>query len=109
MQELDSVEAMQAALAADPAVLVFFDAPSCAVGTAVEPKLRELIGRDFPRFKLYGVDTSRAPALAAQYGVTATPTVAVFFEGHEHLRRSRSFSLGELREEIERPYRLLFE
>lgn len=90
-------------------MLVLFDAPSCSVGTAIEPKLRELLAREFPRMRMYGVDVSKAPALAAQYGVTATPTVIAFFEGQEHQRRSRSFGTTELREALARPYHLLFD
>lgn len=107
--QLDDTEAFGAALAETPAMLVLFDAPSCAVGTALEPKLRELLAREFPRLRMYEVDITGAPALAAHYGVTATPTVVVFFEGQEHVRRSRSFGIAELREAIERPYQLLFD
>lgn len=107
--QLDEEDALESVLAENPAVLVLFDAPSCAVGTALEPKLRELLAREFTRVRMYEVDVTRAPALAAQHGVTATPTVVVFFKGQEHVRRSRSFGIADLHEAIERPYRLLFD
>ncbi len=104
-----TIQELEQARAAHPALLVYFDTPSCAVGSAVEPKLCALLQQDFPRMVFARVDTVASPALAAQCGVTATPTVLAYFEGREHMRKSRSFSVEELRAALARPYGLMFE
>lgn len=103
MQELERARAEQ------PALLVYFDAPACSVGSAVEPKVRALLQNEFPQMVFDTVDTANSPAVAAQCGVTATPTILAWFEGREHMRKSRSFSVAEVRAALARPYGLLFE
>jgi thioredoxin 1 len=47
--------------------------------------------------------------LAAQNRVFAAPTVVVFFDGRETIRKSRAFGVDELKSEIQRPYSMMFE
>jgi hypothetical protein len=48
------------------------------------------------------------PEVAAQNQVFAAPTILVFFEGRESIRKSRNIGIGELQREIERPYEMIF-
>ncbi len=91
------------------AVLVLFTEASCRVADAVEPKLEQLARARFPRLHVAVVSRNDSPALTAQWGVFAFPTVITFFQGKEHSRFVRAFSMDELAASLERPYELLFE
>ena len=47
--------------------------------------------------------------ISAHFNVFAEPTVIVFFDGKETIRKSRNFGLQELEDAIKRPYQLIFE
>lgn len=92
-----------------PLCAIYFSSPDCAVCQALRPKLLELLHRGFPRLALAEVDCRDTPALAAQEGVFSVPTLIVYVEGREGLRKARAFALGELARELRRPYQLLFD
>lgn len=92
-----------------PLCAVYFSGPNCAVCEALKPKLFELFETRFPELALAEVDCSASPQLAGQQSVFTIPTLIVYLEGREGLRESRSISLGELTEALERPYRIFTE
>jgi thioredoxin 1 len=89
-------------------VLVWFSAPTCRVCSELKPKVGEMIRRSYPRIALFEVNCEENRLTAAQQQVFAVPTLLLFLEGKEQLRRSRHFSPAELEREISRPYSLLF-
>lgn len=93
----------------EDAVLLYFSTTSCSVGEAVEPKVKELIASKFPKMKFESVDINFQADVAAHFSAFTEPTVLVFFDGRESIRKSRSFSVSELEENIERLYQLFFE
>jgi hypothetical protein len=46
--------------------------------------------------------------MAAHYRIFTVPTLIVFFQGKETIRKSRFIQLDELRLDLERPYTILF-
>lgn len=90
-----------------PAVMLYFSAPSCGVCHALAPKLLNALEVNFPRFKTLLIDISSHPELTSHFGVYTVPTVLVYFEGKEFIRKSRNMSVPGLVEEIRRPYELL--
>ncbi len=108
LETVGSLDKLLALVAREPAVLAYFSTPDCRVCQALRPKVAELLDREFPRVAGVYVDCGSLPQAAGQYRVFSVPTMVVFFEGREWLRRGRSVGLTELREEIGRPYRLLF-
>lgn len=105
---IPSHEAFQQFVAEHPAALIYFGSPQCGVCQALKPKLEALLEQEFPRLARAEVDCSTASQLAAQLGVFTLPVVLVYLDGREWLRKARSFSLGQLREELARPYALYF-
>lgn len=94
---------------AHTAAAVYFAGEACGVCRVLEPKLRALLQERFPEVALARVECARAPELAARRQVFSVPTLIVYLDGREALRRARHFSPAELAEALERPYRLLFE
>lgn len=91
-----------------PAVLIHFSTPDCGVCQSLKPRISALVAEAFPQLLLAEVDCIAHPALAAQQRVFTVPVLLLFVEGRESLRLVRNFSLAELREQLARPYALLF-
>ena len=53
------------------------------------------------------MDISVEEEVAPHFGVLAIPTVLIFLDGKEFLRRSRHMSVGEVISEIKRPYEIM--
>lgn len=106
MQTLDSIHQT---LITHDAVMLYFSAPACNVCHALKPKLTEAIMDHFPTFIIESIDISETPEIASHFSVFAIPTVLVFFQGREFLRKSRHMSVGEMVEDIRRPYNLMVE
>lgn len=96
-------------ISSEDAVMLYFSTTSCSVGEAVEPKIREMIASRFSKMKFESVDINFQADVAAHFSAFTEPTVLVFFDGKESIRKSRSFSVSELEESIERLYQLFFE
>lgn len=88
--------------------LFYFSHEQCNVCKVLKPKVAELIQADFPQIGLFYCDTVNSPELAAQNGVFAVPALLVYFAGRETIRKSRNLGIQELKREIARPYRLVF-
>jgi thioredoxin 1 len=105
--ELSDSAAVAAFLRRYPICVLYFTTPDCGVCKVLKPRLLEMLDERFPAIGFAQVDCAAAPAVAAQMGVFAVPTLIVFTEGRESLRRSRAFGLDELAAALERPYGLL--
>ncbi len=90
-------------------VLLYFATNSCSVGEALEPKVRDLLGKKFPKLHFVFVDMNGMPEFSAANEVFVEPTVLVFIDGKEYIRKSRNIGVGELDAAMERLYALAFE
>ncbi len=90
------------------AVLVYFSNDSCNVCKVLKPKVEEMLTDSFPEIPMFYVDTVLTPDISAQHSVFTIPTIVVFFEGKEIIRKSRHIGVDQLQSEIERPYNIFF-
>ncbi len=90
------------------AFVLYITDNTCNVGENVGPKLEKLLAENFPKLKLYQTYMSDSLELTGQLSVFAIPTVLVYFEGKQYIQKSRTFSLNELEQEIERYYLMVF-
>lgn len=89
-------------------VLVYFKNDFCGPCVALRPKVSDLIESKFSKMEMEIVDSFTNPSLAGQYNVFGNPTLLVFFEGREYIRKSKYISMPELQGEIERLYEMVF-
>lgn len=106
---MKTLESLTQALNSNDALMLYFSAPTCNVCHALKPKLTEAILKEFPTFVIESIDISENPEIASHFTVFTIPTVLIFFQGREFLRKSRHMSVAEVIEDIRRPYNLMVE
>ena len=92
----------------EPALLAYFSTDACSVCKVLKPKVAELVQTEFPKIKLAYIQSDVLPDVAAQNQVFAAPTILLFFDGRETIRKSRNIGISELQHEIKRPYSMIF-
>jgi len=92
----------------NPAVLLYFYNDNCAPCRVLRPKVQLMVEEEFPNVKFYLVNTEQQAIISALYGIFASPTLLVFFEGKEYIRESKNISISELHDKIERIYKMIF-
>ncbi|MCE4563387.1 thioredoxin family protein [Maribellus sp. CM-23] len=93
----------------EAALLAYFSTEACSVCKVLKPKVEAMVSAEFPQIKLAYIKSEVLPEVAAQNQVFTAPTILVFFDGREYIRKSRNVGVGELQEAIARPYELMFE
>ncbi|MBT3347458.1 MAG: thioredoxin family protein [Thiotrichales bacterium] len=104
---LNTLEELDEVLKQDKGVLLYFSTPQCNVCKVLRPKLMQLFEEHYPEIKRYYIDTTTAVELSAQHSVFTVPTILLFLDGKEFVRKSRNFSPAELISEIRRPWEIM--
>ena len=92
----------------ETAAALYFSTPTCSVCHSLKPHVKELLSTAFPKIAFYEVNIPDAPEISGHFTVFTAPTLIVFFEGKEYKRFTRAFGVVELKQALERPYKLLF-
>lgn len=90
------------------AICFYLSTVECNVCKVLKPKVIEMIESDFSEMNFCYVDLNEAKEISGQLSVFSVPTILVYFDGKEAIRVSRNVHLEELREQIERYYKLIF-
>ena len=104
---MQTIEKIQNSIKENLAVMVYFSAPTCNVCHALKPKLLEALESNFKEFVVESVDISVEEDIAPHFEVFAIPTVLIFLDGKEFLRKSRHMSVDEVIRDIKRPYEIM--
>ena len=104
---MNTIDSIEQTIKEELAVMLYFSAPSCNVCHALKPKLIEAFETNFEQFKIISIDISETPEVSSHFGVFAIPTLLLFLDGKEFLRKSRHMSVGEVVEAIRRPYEIM--
>ena len=107
-KEIESFEEFLKLKENEPALLAYFSTEACNVCKVLKPKVADLIQKEFSKIKLAYIKSDKLPEVAAQNQVFAAPTILVFIESREYIRKSRNIGISELQQEIERPYSMMF-
>ena len=92
----------------EQAILIYFKNDNCAPCLVLRPKVKELIDEFFPNIEMIVVDSLEQPEFAGEFQVYANPTLLVFFDGKEYIRKSKFVAIPQLKEEISRLYEMIF-
>jgi len=91
-----------------PAVCFYLSTPECNVCKILKPKVIEMIQKDFPQIQFYYVNLNESKEISGQLSVFSVPTILIYFDGKESIRISRNIHLEELKKQIERYYKMIF-
>ena len=92
-----------------PGAVFYFSHDKCNVCKVLKPKIYNLLKSDFPKLEMFYCDTELFPEIAGQNSIFTVPTILVFFDGKEFIRKSRNIGVDEFKNEIERPYKIFFD
>ena len=109
MTEIADKEGFEEFLRKKRGVLFYFATDTCSVGEAVEPKIRKLFQEKFRNFFFCFIDMNNSSELCASLHVFVEPTVLLFIDKKESLKRSRNINMIELETAVTRIYNLAYE
>jgi len=104
---LTDLNELKSKLQEEMAMVLYFSSPSCSVCHVLKPKLMQALEDAYPTIGRYHADISLTPEIAAEFQVFSAPTIIVFLEGREFIRKGRALSVDGLLQEIKRPYELM--
>ena len=105
---IESLDEFNQILKDNLGVLVYYSNDTCNVCKVLKPQIIEMLKEKYPEIPFYYVDISETPDISAQSQVFTIPTIVVYFDGKETIRKSRHIGVGELAEAIRRPYEIMF-
>lgn len=106
---MEKIKSLKRIIEQQNAVFLYFKNNQCAPCKALRPKVEKLLSDSFPQMDLIIVDSIESPELNNEFQVFANPTLLVFFEGKEYIRKSKYVSIPELETEIARLYKMIFD
>ncbi|MCD6091908.1 MAG: thioredoxin family protein [Bacteroidales bacterium] len=106
--ELSTLEQIQNTISNDAGLIAYFYSDNCAPCLSLRPKVKELLIADYPKMNLYFINSEKYPQISAHFGIFSNPTLLVFFDRKEYLRKSKYISISELSQGIERLYNMMF-
>lgn len=109
MRSLKSAEEYSDFLKNNSASLIYFSTDECSVCKVLKPKLELFITKNFPNIETCYINTLIMTETAAQNNVFTVPTIILFFNGKEYLRKSRSINFDEFESDLNRLYKLFYD
>jgi thioredoxin-like negative regulator of GroEL len=106
--DIRSIAELTEIVNSEPAALLYFSTSTCSVCKVLKPKVKALLSDDFPEIAFRYVNIEEFPEVSGQFSVFTVPTILVYFDGNEVIRKSRNVGVSELAAEINRPYQLFF-
>jgi len=102
------LEQLENEIQSNDAVMVYFSGENCGVCKIIQPKIKTLFTKQFPKIKQIFIEADKFPKTSAQYNIFTVPTVIVFFDSKEFLRQSRHISCEQIEQQLNRTYNLFF-
>lgn len=88
---------------------IYFKSRTCAICSVLYPKLEAHFKSHYPLLDWEVVEIEKSPEVTAKYGIFTAPVLVVMFEGKEHFRWVRNFSIVEVDEKLDRTYHMKFD
>ncbi len=109
VNSLKQIEEFENFVRENIAAVIYFSTPDCSVCKVLKPKLFGFLDENFPKIEKAYVDLGEAKELGGQQRIFTVPTILFYFDGKEFIRKSRNINLVELKDELERIYKLMFD
>jgi len=107
-KEIHQLSELQSAINDEAGLIAYFYNDNCAPCKSLRPKILELIDQDFPKMNILFINSEKHAEMSAEYGIFSNPTLLVYFDRKEYVRKSKYVSIPELKSAIERLYKMMF-
>jgi len=107
MKLINDVEKINETIENNDFVLGYFTTTSCNVCKDLLPKVEVMLEK-FPEIKSIKAEADVEKKIAGEFSVFAVPSIILFIEGKETFRFVRNVGIEELKEKIERYYKMFF-
>ncbi|MEA3423275.1 MAG: thioredoxin family protein [Bacillota bacterium] len=108
MVTLNDIDLIKERIENEKMVLAYFTTNDCNMCKDLFPKIENML-KEFPNIALLRSEADIEPKIVGLYSVFMVPTIVLFIEGKETIRRSRTVSVDELAGAIARYYEMIFE
>ena len=109
MKSISSAEEYTNFVKNNRASILYFSTDECNVCKVLKPKLEHFLTEKFPKIEARYINTLHMNKIAAENNVFTVPTIILFFEGKDYLRKSRNINFDEFEEDLKRLYSLFFD
>jgi len=103
-----NIEFIKNEIESNDGVMLYFSGENCGVCEVLKPKIKYLFDSSFPKIKQHFIDASKHKDIAIKYGVFSVPTVLVFLDKKEFIRKSRNISIPQFEDQLKRAYDMFF-
>jgi thiol-disulfide isomerase/thioredoxin len=108
MEYINDLEKLNVSLKEHEMVLLYFSGKNCAVCHALKPKIEQMMQTSFPKIKLIEIKTDEAIEACAYFGIFSLPSLLLYVEEKEFLKKGRNISVELFKQEVERIYTLYY-
>lgn len=105
MQDITDIDQLNE-LKSKGALFILFGGEHCSVCQSLRPQLASIIEQQFSDMLAVYIDCEKSPEICAQHSVFTLPVVMAYIDGLKIIEMARVFSVGQLMQGIERPYKL---
>jgi len=104
-----NIEQLNEQIKSNDALLIYFSGTSCGVCKVLKPKITKAFNENYPKIKQIEINIEDNLELSRQFNIFAMPSILIFFDGSEFVRKERNISVDGLIGQVKRPYSLFFE
>lgn len=108
MVQINRIEEIDTLFENNTIVLFYFSTPTCNVCKALLPKVENLL-ENFPEIEKRYIDMTRFKELSGKFSIFNFPTILVFIDKKETIRKSRFISIPELESLLTRYYSFIYQ
>ena len=105
MQDITDIDQLNE-LKSKGALFILFGGEHCSVCQSLRPQLASILEQQFSDMLAVYIDCEKSPEICAQHSVFTLPVVMAYIDGLKIIEMARVFSIGQLMQGIERPYKL---
>ncbi|MBS4538705.1 thioredoxin family protein [Clostridium sp. D2Q-11] len=87
--------------------LIMFSTDTCSACVDLTPKIEELV-KQYPKLETIKVDMNELTEAAGEYSIFTIPTILLYIDGKETIRKGRFISIEDLDVNISRYYEMVF-
>lgn len=106
MNKVTSLDEVNECIHTNRVVLLYISRQNCSVCHALLPQIEEVL-HDFPTIASIFIDADELPEIAGAFTVFTVPTILVFLDGKEMIRKSRFIPIDPLQSELKKVFNYL--